>query len=175
MQSSWARDWTQVTAVTTTGSLTARPPGNSNISNFHFFIFIFRSTPAVHGGSEPRGRIRAVGASPRHSHNNARSKPCLWPIPQLMATMILKPARPRIEPATSWILVGFVMAEPWRELLFQTFKLQSFSLLDWELHCFPTSVVYCNLNPFPQRPFNIFTLCYPQHDYATQKNKWIVY
>ena len=38
------------------------------------------------GGSQPRGRIRAVAAGPHHSHSDTRSEPRLQPTPQLMAT-----------------------------------------------------------------------------------------
>jgi len=39
------------------------------------------------GGSQARGRIRAVAAIPHHSHSKARSKQCLRSTPQLMATL----------------------------------------------------------------------------------------
>ena len=53
---------------------------------FFFFVFcLFRAAPVSHGGSQARGLIRAVAASLRHSHSNARSKPRLGPTPELMA------------------------------------------------------------------------------------------
>ena len=42
-------------------------------------------------GSQARGLIRPVAAGLCHSHSNARSKPCLLPTPQLMATLDLQP------------------------------------------------------------------------------------
>ena len=56
-----------------------------------FFIFfkffcLFRAAPETCGGSQARGLIRAVAAGLRHSHNNARSEPCLQPTPQGTAT-----------------------------------------------------------------------------------------
>ena len=51
-----------------------------------FFVFcVFKAAPMAHGGSQTRGLIGAVAAGLRHSHSNARSEPCLPPIPQLMA------------------------------------------------------------------------------------------
>ena len=42
------------------------------------FLFL-RATLAVYGSSQARGRIRAAACCLHHSHNNARSKLCLWP------------------------------------------------------------------------------------------------
>ena len=54
--------------------------------------------------SEPRQRqIRAASVTYTTAHSNTQSL-THW-------------ARPGIEPATSWFLVGFVSAAPWRELL----------------------------------------------------------
>ena len=39
----------------------------------------------AYGSSQARGLIGATAAGPRHSHSNARSKPCLRPTPQLAA------------------------------------------------------------------------------------------
>ena len=39
----------------------------------------------AYGSSQARGLIRATADSLHHSHNNARSKPCLRPTMQLMA------------------------------------------------------------------------------------------
>ena len=38
------------------------------------FFCIFGDTPAVYGGCQARGPIRAVATSLHHSHSNARSK-----------------------------------------------------------------------------------------------------
>ena len=54
---------------------------------FLFFIFVFsRAAPAVYGGSQARGLIRAVAAGLHHSHSNVGSKQRLPPTPQLTAT-----------------------------------------------------------------------------------------
>jgi len=42
---------------------------------------------AAYGGSQARGRIRAVAADLRQSHSNARPEPCLQPTPQLTAML----------------------------------------------------------------------------------------
>ena len=53
----------------------------------YLFIFcLFRAASMAYGGSQARGLIKAVAASLHQSHSNARSEPCLQPIPQLMAT-----------------------------------------------------------------------------------------
>ena len=52
---------------------------------FFFFFGLFRALIAAFGGSQARGRIRAIAASLPHSHSNAGAEPCLNPIPQLMA------------------------------------------------------------------------------------------
>ena len=55
---------------------------------FFFLIFyLFRAAPAAYGGFQARGPSRAVAASPHHSQNNDRSKPCMQPTPQLTATL----------------------------------------------------------------------------------------
>ena len=69
---------------------------------FPFFFCLFRTAPEAYGGSQAKGRIGAVAAGLHHSHSNAGSW-THW-------------VRPGIEPATSWILVGFVTTEPWREM-----------------------------------------------------------
>ena len=63
------------------------------------FVFLGPHMEA-YGGSQTRGRIGAVVDSLHHSHSNMGSEPCLWLTPQFTA-------RPGIEPASSWILVGF--------------------------------------------------------------------
>ena len=47
------------------------------------FFCLFRAAPVAYGGSQARDLIRAVGASLRQSHSNARSEPRLRPTPQL--------------------------------------------------------------------------------------------
>ena len=47
------------------------------------FFGLFRAAPMTYGGSQARGPIGAVAAGLRHSHSDARSKPCLRPTRQL--------------------------------------------------------------------------------------------
>ena len=51
------------------------------------FVLFFRATSAAYGGSQARGPIGAVAAGLHYSYSNVRSKPHLWPTPQLMATL----------------------------------------------------------------------------------------
>ena len=51
---------------------------------FLYFVF-FRAAPAAYGGPQARGLIGTTAAGLRHSHSHARSKPHLWPTPELMA------------------------------------------------------------------------------------------
>ena len=83
-----------------------------------FFFCLFRVASVAYGGSQARGQIRAVAAGLCHNHSNARSKPCLRRTPQLMATPdpLIHSSRPGIKPASSWILVRFISAEPQQEL-----------------------------------------------------------
>ena len=56
---------------------------------------------------------------PHHSHSNTRSAP------QFMATLdpLTHWARPGIEPASFWILFGFITAEPQQKLRCSLFKM----------------------------------------------------
>ena len=66
---------------------------------------LFRAVPVAHGGSQPTGPIRAAATG--HSHSNARSAPQLtYIMAQGKARSLIHWTRPRIEPATSWFLVG---------------------------------------------------------------------
>ena len=54
---------------------------------FLFLVFFWGAAPTAYGASQARGLIGAVAAGLHHSHSNARSEPCLQPIPQLMAML----------------------------------------------------------------------------------------
>ena len=58
------------------------------ISFFFFFCNFFgrEGAPTTYGSSQARGRIGVIAAALGHSHNDARSEPCVKPTPQLMAT-----------------------------------------------------------------------------------------
>ena len=88
-----------------------------------FFSCIFRATPMAYGISQARSRIGAIAAGLHHSHSNTGSEPCLWPPPQPTATPdpLTHWERPGVGPVSSWILVGFVITEPWWELSLRSF------------------------------------------------------
>ena len=67
------------------------------------YFWFFRATPTAYGGFQARGRIGGTAACLHHSYGNTES--------------LTPRARPGIEPASSWILVGFVSAVPQWELL----------------------------------------------------------
>ena len=52
---------------------------------FFFLLPFLGLLPATYGGSQARGRIRAVATGLHQSHSNAGSEPCLRPTPQLKA------------------------------------------------------------------------------------------
>ena len=92
------------------------------VISFFVFLFIvfkffgFLGPLLAYGSSQARGRFGAAAAGLRHSQSNTGSEPHLWLTPQLVATLTHW-ARPGIASASSWILVGFVSAVPWQELL----------------------------------------------------------
>ena len=51
-----------------------------------FFFCHFRAISMAYGSSQAKGQIRTAVAGLHHSQSNAGPKPCLRPIPQLMAT-----------------------------------------------------------------------------------------
>jgi len=81
------------------------------LSFFFFFCLFSRATPTAYGGSQARGLIGAVATSLHHSHSNAGSERAVS-VTYTTAHGSVEPlthwARPGIEPATSWFLVGFV-------------------------------------------------------------------
>ena len=50
-------------------------------------FFLFMAAPVTCGGSQGKGRIRAIATGPCHSDSNARSEMCLQSTPQLMAML----------------------------------------------------------------------------------------
>ena len=71
--------------------------------SFLFFFLVLRAVPAADGGSQARGPIRAAAAGLRHSHSVAGSK-----LQLLLSNTRSLNAEWAQEPASSWILVGFV-------------------------------------------------------------------
>ena len=60
---------------------------------FFSFVFFFRATSVVYGGSQARGLIRAIAASLCHSYSNTGSELPLRPTPQLTATLDPSPTK----------------------------------------------------------------------------------
>ena len=96
--------------------------------SFFLYLFVFsRATPVAYGGSQARGLMAAAATSLCHSHSNARSELHLQPTPQCNARLLTHWARPVMEPATSWFVVGFVSTSPQWELQFLDFIGNNFS------------------------------------------------
>ena len=86
-----------------------------------FASFFFFFPLGLHRWHMEVPRLRAAAASLHHSHRYARSEPCLWPTytaAHSNAGSLTHWKRPGIKPASSWMLVRFVSAEPRWELLF---------------------------------------------------------
>ena len=80
---------------------------------FFFFFYLFRAAPAAYGNFQARGRIGAIVAGLHHSHSNPRSElSATYATAHSNAGALTCWVRPGMEPATSWILVRFVSAEP---------------------------------------------------------------
>ena len=100
---------------------------NGLFLNIFFIVlfYFFRAGPMAYGGPQARGRIRAVTTSLHHNHSNDKSKLRLWFIyttAHSNARSLTHWAKPGIIPASSWILVRFLSAEPQWELLNIFFK-----------------------------------------------------
>ena len=62
----------------------------ASLSSGFVCVCVFRATGAASGSSQARGQIGATAVGLHHSHSNARSEPCLQPMPQLMAVLDTK-------------------------------------------------------------------------------------
>ena len=75
-----------------------------------------------------------------------------WPIPQPQQHQILNPLSEGIEPPSSWILVGFVSAEPQKELLMIPNLIQNYQIQKMNQHFQPPVFVEMkntgHVNPF---------------------------
>ena len=86
-------------------------------------LCLFRAACVEYRVSESRDWIGAVAAGLHHSYSNARSKPQLQPTPRGNGNTesLTDWPRPRIDPASSWILVRFISTEPQWKLLYKSF------------------------------------------------------
>jgi len=87
------------------------------LSFFFFFFCLFAiswATPAAYGGSQARGRIRAVATGLHHTQIRVVS--ATYTIAHGNGGSLTHWVRWRIEPASSWMLVRFISAKPQQEL-----------------------------------------------------------
>ena len=94
--------------------------------SFHFlFFYLFRAAPETYGYSQARGWTEAVAAGLCHSHAKSDPDPShVYDLCHSNTRSLPHWVRPGIKPASSWILVGFIIAEPQWELqdILKTFK-----------------------------------------------------
>ena len=115
----------------------------------YFLNFFFRAAPTACGSSQARGLIGVAAAGLHHSHSNAG---CLthW-------------ARPGIEPASSWTLVGFISAAPQQELLyflkFYISSTESMCYFSWNVS-WDNCILTCNYHHQDiDIDYNLWILC----------------
>ena len=122
-----------------------------NVLLFFLLFFSPRATLAAYGGSQARDWIRATAARLRHSRSNVGSASVTYTTAHSNAGCLTHLSRPGIEPVSSWIIVGFVTAEPQWELL-TYFYFQSKNKIFESRHTIITysgSNVDCPLPIFP--------------------------
>ena len=86
---------------------------------FVLFCFLpFKAAPTAHGGSQARGQIGAVatGLTPEPWQRGIRDASATYTTAHGNTGSLSHWARPWIEPATSWFLVGLVSTAPGQEL-----------------------------------------------------------
>ena len=94
----------------------------------------------AYGGPQAKGRIWATAAILHHSHSNVRSELCqqcrirAYTAAHGSDGSLTHWVRPGIKPASSWILVRFVSAEPWWELQASVLLMSGLVLL-WSVLC----------------------------------------
>ena len=86
---------------------------STNGTDLTSFSFLFRATPAAYGGSQAREPIRAVAArsTPKPQRRQIRATSVTHTTAHGNTGSLTHGARPGMEPASSWILVGFVTTE----------------------------------------------------------------
>ena len=95
-----------------------------------FFFCLFRAAPSAYGASYARGQIRAAATGLHHSHSQhqIRATSTTYTIAHSNARSLTHWLRLGIEPASLWIQVRFVSAEPQWKLLFFFFLFFFFPL-----------------------------------------------
>ena len=125
-----------------------------------FFVLFSRAAPSAYGGSQARGRIRAVATSLHQSQSPARSEPRVCPTPQFMATRVPSPTErgQGWKTGSSWRLVGFVSAEPRGDLL----RVQLFQIpcITEDMWCFSFRVLLIPLSIMSSSSSRVVTRSY---------------
>ena len=85
------------------------------------FFCLFRAAPMAFGSSQARSQIRAATTSLHHSHQ-IWAESATYTIAHGNTRSLTHWVGPGIKPASSWMLVRFVSAEPQRKLLIWQFS-----------------------------------------------------
>ena len=83
------------------------------------FVLLCRAVPTAHGSSQARGQIRPTAArlrTPQPPQHRIQATSVTYTTAHGNIRSLTHWARPGIEPASSWILVGFVSTAPQWEL-----------------------------------------------------------
>ena len=94
-----------------------------------FFSFLFRAEPMAYGGSQARGSNQSCSCWPMPQQHRIQAESVTYTTAHSTAGSLTHWVRPGIKPASSWILIGFVSAEPQRELPLVFFVLFCFVFL----------------------------------------------
>ena len=92
------------------------------------FFFLFRATLVAYGGSQARGSSQSCSCQPmpQPQHRQIQAKSVTCTTAHGNAGSLTHWARPRIETASSWMLVRFISTEPrWEFLYLQTLRINS--------------------------------------------------
>ena len=115
----WCRNITSILAIGLTACVSDSSASYSAAPlTFSFSFLLFRAACIAYGSPQTRGQIRAVAAGLHHSHSTLGSKlhPATYTTAHDNARSLTHWVRPVVEPASSWMLVGLVTAEPQQEL-----------------------------------------------------------
>ena len=84
-----------------------------------FLFWLFRATPMAYGGSQARGSNRSYSCQPQPQPQQCQIQAAsvTYTTAHSNTGPLTHWARPGIEPVYSWLLVRFVSAEPWEEVL----------------------------------------------------------
>ena len=86
-----------------------------------FFFLLFRTASAAYGCYQARGPIKAAAAH-LVTATGIQAESAAYTTTHSKAGSLTRWARLGIQPASSWILVGFITTEPQQELLINIFN-----------------------------------------------------